>query len=274
MQDPSRIRFGDYDVDVKAGELRRRGELVRLQELPFRLLLALLERPGELVSRAELRDRLWKSDTFVDYEAGLNTAIAKLREALGDNAEQPLFVETVPKRGYRWIGTLEHGERVAQREWRRPALIGAMAAVGVAAAIFLVYRSTVASAKPIVAVVRFDNETGEPGFDRLAQALTDGAVMKLASRSELAVIGNAAVLRTSRPFRDLQVIRDALHADYIVIGQVQRTDDRVRVMTHLIRAADQTHLWVNAEPLSSSGESGLESAVADRLDQAVRSFVR
>ena len=93
------IRFGPFEADVKAGELRRDGMSVAMQDLPFRLLEALLEHPGEVVTRADLSARLWGSDTFVDAGAGLNTAVAKLREALGDQAEQPLYIETVPKRG-------------------------------------------------------------------------------------------------------------------------------------------------------------------------------
>ena len=99
-----RVRFGDFEADIASGQLRRGGELIPIQDLPFRLLTALLERPGEVVSRGELTTTLWGSDTFVDAVAGLNTAVAKLREALGDNAEQPIYVETVPKRGYRFIG--------------------------------------------------------------------------------------------------------------------------------------------------------------------------
>ena len=103
------MSFGPYTIDPKAGELRRDGVSVPLQDLPFRLLAALVERPGELVTRAELTARLWGSDTFVDSTAGLNTAVAKLRDALGDNADQPLYIETVPKRGYRFVGSIAVG---------------------------------------------------------------------------------------------------------------------------------------------------------------------
>src|SRR5215471_9554457 len=99
-----RLRFGPFEVDARAGELRRDGTVVPLQDLPFRLLVALLERPRDVVSRAELTTRLWGNETFVDSTAGLNTAVAKLREALGDQAEQPIYIETVPKRGYRFVG--------------------------------------------------------------------------------------------------------------------------------------------------------------------------
>src|SRR6185295_6055182 len=99
-----RIRFGPFEADVEAGRLRRDGAQVAIQDLPFRLLAALLVRPGEVVTRAELSATLWGSATFVDAAAGLNTAVAKLREALGDQAEQPAYIETVPKRGYRFVG--------------------------------------------------------------------------------------------------------------------------------------------------------------------------
>src|SRR5262249_32701296 len=98
-----RVRFGPFEADLASGELWRDGAAVAIQDLPFRLLAALLERPGEVVTRAELTARLWGSDTFVDAAAGLNTAIAKLRDALDDNADQPAFIETVPKRGYRFV---------------------------------------------------------------------------------------------------------------------------------------------------------------------------
>src|SRR5437879_12794787 len=102
-----RIRVGRFGADIKAGTLRREGALVPLQDLPFRLLAALLERPGELVTRAELSERLWRSETFVDAAAGLNTAVAKLRDALGDLAEQPSYVETLPTRAYRFVAHLD-----------------------------------------------------------------------------------------------------------------------------------------------------------------------
>src|SRR5689334_9243399 len=108
-----RLRFDSFEVDVRAGELRRDGVLVPLQDLPFRLLVALLERPGDVVTRAELTTSLWGSETFVDATAGLNTAVAKLRDALGDQPEQSIYIETVPKRGYRFKGrTVEAGLRV------------------------------------------------------------------------------------------------------------------------------------------------------------------
>src|SRR6267143_1668094 len=108
MQDvgPSRgaIRFGVFEVDLRAGELRKQGVRVKLQEQPFQVLQVLLEKPGEVVTREDLRQRIWPADTFVDFDGGMNNAIKRLREALGDSAESPRYVETIPRRGYRFIG--------------------------------------------------------------------------------------------------------------------------------------------------------------------------
>jgi DNA-binding winged helix-turn-helix (wHTH) protein/TolB-like protein len=273
-----RIRFGPFEADVDAGRLRRDGAQVPIQDLPFRLLAALLERPGEVLTRAELSTRLWGSDTFVDAAAGLNTAVAKLREALGDQAEQPIYIETIPKRGYRFVGTIESSAaapvlaaavlvaqpfRVARLWIAVAAIIAAIIAVGV-------YRLRAGRPQTRVAVILFDNETGRPEMSRLSQGLTDATVFALTADPKLAVIGNAAVLRTPRPFRDIALVRDALHADFIVVGQVQTVDDRILVRSHLIRAADEAHVWVNAARMEDS-EAALQSTVSSRIAAAVAS---
>ena len=274
----NRVRFGPFEADLTSGELRRDGQPIPIQDLPFRLLTALLERPGELVTRTELTGRLWGAETYVDAAAGLNTAIAKLREALGDAAERPVWVETVPKRGYRFIGPLEPAAptgaaidapssipepQVAAGRWRAAAVLGGLA-IAVAAA----YALGIGRSPTRVAVVLFDNETGRPEFGRLSQGLTDATVFELTAQPSLAVIGNAAILRTTRPFRDIDAIRDALHADFIVIGQVQLVDDRILVRSHLIRASDQAHVWVKATRMTST-EAGLLSDVARDVSTAV-----
>src|ERR1700756_4366102 len=110
---PQFLRFDVFAVDVRAGELRRNEAKVKLQEQPFQVLAALLERPGELVTREELRSRLWPADTFVDFDHGLNAAVRRLREALGESAETPIFVETLARRGYRFIGPIDRGAQPA-----------------------------------------------------------------------------------------------------------------------------------------------------------------
>ncbi len=118
-------------------------------------------------------------------------------------------------------------------------------------------------------MVLFDNETGRPEMGRLAQGLTDAVVTELTGQPALAVIGNAAVLRTERPFRDIAKVRDAVRADYIVIGQVQSRDNSTIVRAHLIRAKDQSHVWVDVAELANAGEAGLQADIAGRVRAAV-----
>jgi len=271
-----RIRFGPFEADVDTGRLRRDGAQVPIQDLPFRLLAALLERPGEVLTRAELSTRLWGSDTFVDAAAGLNTAVAKLRDALSDHAEQPIYIETVPKRGYRFVGTIDTATAtpaIAAPSFRVAWLwIAAAATILALGAVIAVgaYRLRAGRPQTRVAVILFDNETGRPDVSRLSQGLTDATVFALAADPTLAVIGNAAVLRTPRPFRDIALVRDALHADFIVVGQVQTVDGRLLVRSHLIRAADEAHVWVNAARMEDS-EAALQSTVSSRIAAAVAS---
>lgn len=274
----NRIRFGEFDADVTTGELRRGGTLVPIQDLPFRLLVALLEHPGELVMRGELAARLWGSETYVDSTAGLNTAVAKLREALGDNPEQPIYVETVPKRGYRFVGSIGASTADANDDSdstpvvsRRPRpLFVATASLMTAAVLAFATYQLRANREPMrVAVMLFDNETGDAQLGRLSQGLTDAVVTALTSDSRLAVIGNAAVLRTARPFRDIAKVRDELGADYIVIGQVQMLDGGTIVRAHLIRGRDQAHVWVNVVKRDDAGEEAFQSAVAGEVRTAI-----
>jgi TolB-like protein len=149
---------------------------------------------------------------------------------------------------------------------------GAAACVVVALVSFATYQLRAGRPQTRVAVVLFDNETGRPEVSRLSQALTDATVFALTAQPKLAVIGNAAILRTARAFRDIAAVRDALHADFIVIGQVQLVDDRILVRSHLIRAADQAHVWVNESRMNDS-EAALQSEVARRIAEAVGSRV-
>ena len=144
----------------------------------------------------------------------------------------------------------------------------AVACVVVALVSFATYQLRAGRPQTRVAVILFDNETGRPEVSRLSQGLTDATVFALTAQPKLAVIGNAAILRTSRPFRDIAAVRDALHADFIVIGQVQLVDERILVRSHLIRAADQAHVWVGVSRMTDS-EASLQSDVAGRIAAAV-----
>ena len=271
-----------------------------LQDLPFRLLAALLEQPGEVVSRPELATRVWGTDTFVDATAGLNTAVAKLREALGDDADRPAYVETLPRRGYRFVAAVHPVEpapalavveagldpsggspseaapvlSAAPPQPRRRWWIAVPAAAVVVASVaaWVAYDRWIDDRPVRVAVVLFDNETGRPEMAPLAQALTDATVASLTAEPGLAVIGNAAVLRTSRPFRDIAAIRDALGARFIVIGQVQWRDGGVLVRTHLIRGWDQAHLWIDAFPRGAASDAEFQARVATGVRRALVTY--
>jgi len=124
------IRFDAFEVDLRAGELCKAGRKIKLQILPFRALVLLLERPGEVITREEFEKRLWSEDTFVDFDHSLNTAIRKLRQALGDDKKKPRFVETLPKRGYRFIGNLDHAALPVASETQAPSsCVGRLAAI-------------------------------------------------------------------------------------------------------------------------------------------------
>lgn len=189
------VRFGIFEVDLRSGELRKRGMLVRLPAQPFQVLAILLERPGELITREDLRARLWPADTFVDFDRGLNKAVNRLREALGDAADSPRFIETLPKRGYRFIAPVERDSRDAppaaasvpavpvhapEHQPRAPArgwVLGGAVALAAVSAIVVWSGRLGPDPQPLteqdrIVVADFDNRTGDPAFDHtLKQAL-------------------------------------------------------------------------------------------------------
>src|SRR5258708_38387489 len=116
------VRFGVFEADLRAGELRRNGTKVRLQDLPFRALMLLLSRPGEVITREEFRQTLWPPDTFVDFEQGISSAVMRLRDALGDSADNPIFTQTIERRGYRWIGPIQRQEPVREESQENVSL--------------------------------------------------------------------------------------------------------------------------------------------------------
>jgi DNA-binding winged helix-turn-helix (wHTH) protein/TolB-like protein len=266
------MRFGEFEVDERAGELRRNGARVKLQDLPFRMLVVLLRRAGAVVTREELRAEAWGAETYVDAEAGLNTAVAKLREALGDTADAPRFIETLPKRGYRFIGVVADAPGPAERQ-DHPSLSRttlALLLVGVAVAAGLAaYWWLGNSARVTIAVVRFHNETGNPDHDRLAGSLTDAVVVSLAGNRRYGVIGNSPLLRTDRIFQDVPKIAAALNAEYVLLGQLQNGDTGLVARAHLIRVSDQTHLWAQKIELAASPEASVTESVKAGVARAL-----
>ena len=294
--DSQRVRFGIFEFDGASCELRREGALVRLAAQPAQVLACLIARPGQVVTREELCAAVWGAETFVDFERGLNFCIAQVRSALGDEATTPTFIRTVPKRGYQFIAAVEvvgeppESEPAAttavERKFSSRVAVFAGAALLVIAAAFcagyVVRAKEIARHAPIVAVVRFDNETGDPGMTRFADGLTDDVVEQLTieSRQRYSVIGNAKVLRVGREQWDLQAIAASLHAEYVVLGQVQGggtgsvsgATSGTRILAHLIRMPDQTHLWVTRMDGTLTGPGvdslAVEAATAAKIGAA------
>jgi DNA-binding winged helix-turn-helix (wHTH) protein/TolB-like protein len=272
MAAPSRVRFGIFEFDLATRELRRQGIPVRLQAQPAQVLATLLEHRDEVVTRQTLCQAVWGADTFVEFDGSLNFCIAQIRAALGDSAESPCFVKTLPRRGYRFIAPVSTVDvptptrrRLENTGWIWPAL----AAVCLMFALALVgQRWWSGHAAVRIAVTRFDNETGNPALDRFADGLTDSVVADLtvAGEGRYGVIGNAAILRLPRARRDLPAIGSALRAGYAVIGQVQGDATHPRILAHLIRLPEQTHLWVTRrDDLSLADAARAQAETAQRI---------
>jgi TolB-like protein/Flp pilus assembly protein TadD len=214
--DPSR-RFGPFEFDVRSRDLKKRGRRIRLQDQPLVVLETLLDRPGELVTRDELRQRLWPDGTFVDFDDGLNTAVMRLREALGDVATRPRYIETRPRRGYRFIGTIERAPGVR----------------------------TVPTIQS-VAVLPLENLSPNPDEEMFADAMTDELITALAKASSMRVISRGSVMPFKRSRTSVPEIGRALGVDAVVEGTVIRSGHRVRVTAQLIEAAADRHLWADS----------------------------
>jgi DNA-binding winged helix-turn-helix (wHTH) protein/TolB-like protein len=276
----STLRFDRFEFRPESGELIADGAIVRLEPQPAKVLALLARRADEVVSREDLQKEVWPADTFVDFERGLNYCVGRIRSALGDSAAAPRFIETLPKRGYRFMPAVTIGEaKVAPAPERAPgpsrsagparpasAWIVALAVGAVLLAVALTIALRSRSAVPTIAVTLFDNQAGRAELDAAAQVLTDAVVERLArDQAAWSVIGNARILRTPRPLRDLEAIRSALHTDYFLLGQIQPAENGVKVLTHLIRASDQKHLWVG----NFSSPGAVDPRLAERVAQGV-----
>ena len=214
---PGIVRFDCFEVDLAAGQLLRRGARIKLREQCFQILASLLERPGEVVTREELRRRLWPDDVFVDFDNNLNTAIARLRDVLNDSSEHPRFIETLPRHGYRFVG------RLSPPPAAQPAVRSPLRMV----------------------VLPFVNSSGEPGQEYFADAFTDEIITEFAALApdRLAVIARTTTMAYKGTNKDVARIGRELHVDYIVEGSVRRADDRARITVQVIRVSDQTHVF-------------------------------
>ncbi len=253
------VRFGAFDVDVQAGELRRQGMKVKLQEKPFQVLALLLEQPRAVVTREELQKRLWPTDTFVDFDHGLNIAVAKLREALGDSAETPRFVETLPRRGYRFIYPVEVEEGEAPTEVTRrrlkPGWIVAVVLVVLGAGLVglnvggsqdWLRGGPAAGEIRSIGVLPLQNLSGDPEQEYFADGMTEALITELAKISTLRVISRQSVMQFKGTNKPLPEIARQLRVDALVEGSAMREGDRVRITAQLIQALPEQHLWAES----------------------------
>ena len=287
------VRFGAFEVDVRAGELRRSGVRIKLQEQPFQVLVRLLERPGQVVTREELRHSLWPEDTFVDFDHSLNTAVNRLREALGDSADSPRFVETLPRRGYRFIAPLAppvaglevvDGARpvalvsVAShaRAWGvRAAVLAAVVLLAVAG--YLAWRRAAPpAAEPgqrlMLAVLPFENLSGDPEQEYFSDGLTEEMITQLGQLQpkRLGVIARTSSFHYKGTNKSIEEIGGELGVDYILEGAVRREGERVRVSAQLIQVSDQSHLWTESYDRELSGILGLQGELARAIAREIR----
>lgn len=271
------FRFGVFELDTESGELRRHGLKIRLPDQSFQILKVLLRRPGEVVTREELQRVLWTSDTFVDFEVGLNSAVRKLREALDDSAENPRFIETLPRRGYRFIATVsvpaetsaaafdpapaqvagDTPEPSAARSPRSRLVIWSAAALVVVALVtaagavyqrggFETLRAGPAT-EPLrsLVVLPFENLTGDVAQDYFVDSVTDALTSHLAQVPGLDVISRTTARQLKRRAKLLPEIGNELKVDGAVEGAVVRSGTGVRITATLIRAATDRHMWTH-----------------------------
>ncbi len=279
------IQFGVFEVDLRAGELRRQGMKLKLQEKPFQVLTVLLERPGEVVTREELQRRLWPEDTFVDFDHSMNTAVNKLREALGDSAESPRFIETLPKRGYRFIALVQPagrglaGAEVAPAMGRRPAVIGVVAALVVVLALgaYLVWqrwgrRATPPEGRIMLAVLPFENLSGDPEQEYFSDGMTEEMISQLGQvhPERLGVIARTSAMRYKKTDKRIDEIGRELGVDYVVEGSVRRANERVRVTAQLIQVSDQTKVWSDSYESSVGDVLALQNEVARAIASEIQ----
>ena len=310
------LRFGAYSLDLRAGELRKGGSKIRLQEKPLRVLALLTEHQGELVTREELKRRLWPEDTFVDFETGLNTAVSKLRDALSDRSDKPRYIETIPRRGYRFIvpverplaatddaprlessATLRRGETIeialepdaptaaaeapakAQEPRKRMLIVrGALAFVVILIVAGVAYfalhfgRPAPPPARAMLAVLPFDNLTGDPSQEYVTDGFTEEMITQLGelNHQQMGVIARTSAMNYKHGSKSIKQIAQELGVDYVLEGSIRKAGDGLRITAQLIRADDQTHLWAREYDRPTGDLAKLQGEVAEDIAKQIQ----
>jgi TolB-like protein/DNA-binding winged helix-turn-helix (wHTH) protein/Tfp pilus assembly protein PilF len=290
---PRVLRFDKFELDVRAGELRKRGVKLRLQGQPLQVLAVLLSRRGDVVTREEFRTQIWAADTFIDFEHSLHNAIARLRDVLGDSAEKPRYIETLPRRGYRFIGQVDGTEVqslfpvVAQNappaellvspthtKSRKFLVTAILTPLLIGFTVWLVRANSratgAASRLNSIAVLPLANLSGDPSEEFFADGMTDQLITDLAKVSSLRVISRTSVMPYKGTKKRLPEIARDLNVSAIVEGSVVRSDQRVRVTAQLVKASTDQHLWAETYDRDLGDVLKLQGEVAGDIAQQVR----
>jgi TolB-like protein/DNA-binding winged helix-turn-helix (wHTH) protein/tetratricopeptide (TPR) repeat protein len=296
-------RFGLFEVDSRTGELRKQGRPLKVRGRPFDILVLLLARGGDVITRDELRLQLWQADTFVDFDHGLNSAINRLREALGDSAENPRFIETLPRRGYRFIAPIEVPLPSAPSVAPTPApsilpprppaapvpepppsagqplsspsravlllAFGALAIALVVAALYLkIGRPAPAtSSRMTLAVLPFQNLSNDAEQEFFSDGFTEEMIAELGALDpdHLGVIARTTTMLYKGAKKDVGQIKRDLGVDYVLEGSIRRADARMRITAQLVQTSDMTHLWAESYDRDVSDILAIQSEVAMKI---------
>jgi TolB-like protein/DNA-binding winged helix-turn-helix (wHTH) protein/Tfp pilus assembly protein PilF len=287
------VRFEGYQVDLQTGELRKNGTKVRLSGQPFQILALLLERPGELISREELRTRLWPNEVFVDFDHSLNAAVNKLREALCDSTSDVRLIETLPKRGYRFIGLIETRDKPATVQvalappgpappaprnrlnrlditLNHALALSVLVLAGLLTGLYVYSRRSHTSGDVVpaihsIAVLPLKNLSGDPAQEYFVDGMTEEIIGRLSMIRGLRVISRTSAMHFKDTRAPLPEIAKALGVDAMVEGSVIRDGGRVRVHAQLIRAATDEHFWSETYDRELGDALALESEVAQAI---------
>jgi len=292
-----RVQFGVFELDLQRGELRKEGVKVKLQEQPLKVLQVLLENSGQIVTREQLRGRVWPANTFVEFDQGLYSAMTRLRDALGDSSDSPRFIETAARRGYRFIApvtqpaTLTIGESspkaVPAPETSKPPIFGSWIAIviagllGGAALLGLIFSLDVLGAREwlrgrtasfhSVAVLPLQSLSNDPQQEYFADGMTDALITDLAKTTDLRVISRTSAMHYKGTLKPLPEIARELNVESVVEGSVQRSGNRVRITAQLIRAAVDQHLWAESYERDLRDVLALQDDVAHAIAEQVGS---
>ena len=242
---PGIIRFGVFEVDVRTGELRKSGTKIRVQEQPFQILVTLLERPDEVVSREELRQKLWPAETFVDFEHGVNSAVARLRDLLGDSADSPRYIETLPRRGYRFIGSVNGGQVARPKRTARPRI-------------------------PSLAVMPFENIAADAETEYVSDGITETLIHSLAQLSGLRVMARSTVFRYKGSKSDPQDVGRDLNVEAVLTGRILQRGDVLLVTTELVDVANGWRLWGKQYDRKAEDILSVQDEIAREISERLR----